>query len=44
MRQLNAGIVFVCLAVLLFVVACADQEKSAEATIEEVTLTVTGMT
>ena len=44
MRQLNAGMVFVCLAVLLFVAACADQQKSAEATIEEVALTVTGMT
>ena len=44
MRQLNAGMVFVCLAALLFVAACADQQKSAEATIEEVALTVTGMT
>ena len=45
MRQLNARMVFVCLAALLFVVACADnQQKTAEATIEEVTLTVTGMT
>lgn len=44
MRQLNAGMVFVCLAALLFVAACADQQKSAEAMIEEVTLTITGMT
>ena len=44
MRQLNAGMVFIYLAALLFAVACADQQKSAEATIEEVTLTVTGMT
>ena len=27
MRHLNARIVFVCLAVLLFVVACADTSK-----------------
>ena len=39
MRQLNTRMVFVCLAALLFVVACADnQQKTAEATIEEVTL------
>lgn len=44
MRQSNAKMIFVCLAALLFVVACTDQQKSAEATIEEVTLTVTGMT
>ena len=59
MRQLNVGIVFVCLAALLFIVACADTSKkpaetstqttetpsqAAEASIEEVTLTVTGMT
>ena len=40
MRHLNARIVFVCLAALLFVVACADKTQE----IEEVTLTVTGMT
>ena len=45
MRQLNTGMVFVCLAALLFVVACSDnQQQTAEATIEEVALTVTGMT
>ena len=54
MRQLNASLLFVCLAALLFVVACADTAKkeaeeaapveTAEATVEEVTLTVTGMT
>ena len=45
MRQLNAGMVFICLAALLFVAACADnQQQTAEATIEEVSLTVTGMT
>ena len=52
MRQLNVSMLFVCLAVLLFVFACADPSKkeaetsaqTAEANIEEVTLTVTGMT
>ena len=59
MRLLNVGILFVCLAALLFIVACADTSKkpaetstqttetpsqTAEASIEEVTLTVTGMT
>ena len=54
MRQLNVSLLFVCLAALLFVFACADTAKkeaeeaapaqTAEATVEEVTLTVTGMT
>ena len=54
MRQLNARMLFVCFAALLFVVACADTAKkeaeeaapaqTAEATVEEVTLAVTGMT
>ena len=62
MRQLNASILFVCFAVLLFVFACADTSKkpaetpsqtaeetteapqTAAASIEEVTLNVTGMT
>ncbi len=64
MRQLNARMIFVCFAALLFVVACADTEKKpaetpsqtaeetkeapsqqmAAANIEEVTLSVTGMT
>jgi hypothetical protein len=54
MRQLNARMLFVCFAALLFVFACADTSKkeaeeaapaqTAEATVEEVTLTVTGMT
>lgn len=52
MRHLNVRIVFVCFAALLFVVACADTPKkqaetptqTAEASVEEVTLTVTGMT
>ncbi len=52
MYQLNVRILFVCLAALLLVVACADTEKktteapsqTTEANIEEVTLAVTGMT
>ncbi len=58
MRHLNVRTLFVCLAALLFVFACADnQQKPAEtetqatetpdqtaASIEEVTLAVTGMT
>ena len=66
MRHLNVRIVFVCLAALLLIVACADTSKkpaetstqttetptqaaetpsqTAEASIEEVTLAVTGMT
>ena len=55
MRQLNVSMLFVCFAALLFVFACADSSKkpaetaetptqTAEANIEEVTLTVTGMT
>ena len=52
MRQLNVSMLFVCFAALLFVFACADPSKkeaetstqTAEASIEEVTLTVTGMT
>ena len=70
MRQLNLGILFVCFAALLLVIACADTSKkpaetetqttetpsqtaeettetptqTAAAKIEEVTLTVTGMT
>ena len=63
MRHLNVRVVFICLAALLFVVACADTSKkpaetpsqtveettetpsqTAEVSIEEVTLTVTGMT
>lgn len=54
MRQLNARMLFVCFAALLFVVACADNTskeaaeeapaQTTEATIEEVTLAVTGMT
>ena len=60
MRQLNARMLFVCFAALLFVVACADTSKkeaeeaapaaapapvqTAEVAVEEVTLTVTGMT
>ena len=52
MRQLNVSMLFVCFAALLFVFACADSSKkeaetstqTAEASIEEVTLTVTGMT
>ena len=62
MRQLNARMIFVCFAALLFVVACADTEKkpaetpsqtaeettetpqTVAASIEEVTLNVTGMT
>ena len=66
MHHLNVRIVFVCLAALLLIVACADtskkpaetstqttetpeqaaetQDQAAEASIEEVTLAVTGMT
>ncbi len=59
MRHLNARVIFICFAALLFVVACADTQKkqaetpsqtaetpsqTAEASVEEVTLTVTGMT
>ncbi len=59
MRHLNMRIVFVCLAALLLIVACADTskkpaetstqttetpEQAAEASVEEVTLAVTGMT
>ncbi len=62
MLHLNARIIFICFAALLFVVACADTQKkqaetteapsqtaetpsqTAEANVEEVTLTVTGMT
>ena len=56
MRQLNVRMLFVCFAALLFVVACADTSKkeaeeaapapvqTAEVAVEEVTLTVTGMT
>ena len=59
MRHLNARVIFVCFAALLFVVACADTQKkqaetpsqtaetpsqTAEASVEEVTLSVTGMT
>ncbi len=63
MRQLNASMLFVCFAALLFVFACADTSKkeaeeaapaqtveeaapaqTVEATVEEVTLAVTGMT
>ena len=53
MRPLNLGTLFICFAALLFVVACADTSKkeatetpaqTAEAAVEEVTLTVTGMT
>ena len=54
MRQLNARMLFVCFAALLLVMACADNTpkeateeaptQTAEATIEEVTLAVTGMT
>ena len=65
MRQLNVSMLFVCVAALLFVFACADTSKkeaeeaapaqtaeettetpsqTAETAIEEVTLTVTGMT
>ncbi|RKU21150.1 hypothetical protein C6499_22370 [Candidatus Poribacteria bacterium] len=46
MRQLNTGMIFVCFAALLFVVACADtqQKKPAETpsqTAEETTETPT---
>ena len=59
MRHLNARVIFICFAALLFVVACADTQKkqaetpsqtaetpsqTVEASVEEVTLTVTGMT
>lgn len=54
MRQLNARMLFVCFAALLFVFACADNTskeaaeeapaQTAETAIEEVTLAVTGMT
>ena len=52
MLHLNARMLLVCLAALLLVVACADTQKkttetpsqTAEVTIEEVTLAVTGMT
>ena len=53
MRQLNARMLFVCFAALLFVFACADTAKkeaeeapaqTAAPAIEEVTLAVTGMT
>ena len=54
MRQLNVKMLFVCFAALLFVFACADTAKkeaeeaapaqTAETTVEEVTLAVTGMT
>ena len=52
MRQVNVSMLFVCFAALLFVFACADPAKkeaetstqTAAASIEEVTLTVTGMT
>ena len=53
MRQLNVRMLFVCFAALLFVFACADTAKkeaeeapaqTAETSIEEVTLAVTGMT
>lgn len=52
MRHLNVRIIFVCLAALLLVFGCADSQKkqaetpseTAEASVEEVTLTVTGMT
>ncbi len=59
MRHLNARVIFICFAALLFVVACADTQKkqaetpsqtaetpsqTTEASVEEVTLTVTGMT
>ena len=63
MRQLNVSMLFVCLAALLFVFACADTSKkpaetpsqtaeettetppqTAAASIEEITLNVTGMT
>ena len=59
MRHLNARVIFICFAALLFVVACADTQKkqaetpsqtaetpsqTAEASVEEVTLSVTGMT
>lgn len=52
MRHLNAQTLFVCFAALLFVCACADTSKkpaetpsqAAEVSVEEVTLTVTGMT
>ncbi len=53
MLHLNVRIVLVCLATLLLVIACADTQKktteetpaqTAEASIEEVTLAVTGMT
>lgn len=55
MRHLNVRVLFVCFVALLFVVACADTQKkatetteapsqAAEASVEEVTLTVTGMT
>lgn len=44
MRQLNTGMIFVCFAVLLFVVACADtQQKKAAETAEETTETPTQM-
>ncbi len=32
MRQLNVGMIFVCFAVLIFVVACADTEKKSAET------------
>ena len=45
MRQLNAGMIFVCFAALLLIVACADtQKKPAETpsqTAEETTETPT---
>ena len=64
MRHLNVRTLFVCLAALLLVMACADNQQkpaetstettetpsqtaetqTAEASIEEVTLAVTGMT
>ena len=52
MRHLNVRVLFVCFAALLLVVACADTQKkttetpsqTAEVSVEEVTLAVTGMT
>ncbi len=52
MRQLNVIMLFLCCAAMLFVIACADntQKEAEQATpettvaLEEVTLTVTGMT
>lgn len=40
MRQLNVKTLFICLAALLLIAACADNT----ANVEEVALTVTGMT